>query len=105
AVRLLHDDRTADVDAQFLELVRIKKTVTIVADTANECGGTSELRKGNNRIRYRPAARQLRLMLLIALKQLLLFSKVDQLFATPFKAQRCELLFGNFKEDVDESIA
>ena len=36
ARRFIHNDRAADVDAQLLEFAGIKKTVAIVANTADE---------------------------------------------------------------------
>src|SRR5262249_60373948 len=97
--------RTAYAHSSLTELVRKKKTQPVVPNTTKECREPPELQKGNNQIAQRPAARQLRLILLIALKHSFLFGKVDQLFATPFIAQRCELVFGNLKKDVDESVA
>ena len=70
---LVNNDGISNIDTQLFELACIKKTIAIVANAADESGLASKLREGDDGVRDRPTADKLRLVAVVALKQLILF--------------------------------
>src|SRR5262249_27678582 len=56
AGRLVHNDGIAGVDIKFIKLSLVKESVTIIADTTDECAFAAKLRQSNDRIGDRSTA-------------------------------------------------